>query len=380
MHGLVMLLTQIIVGQIEGTSTRLTHRVWWRVPIYLIIIGSAAWVAVSSAFLWTSEAYPGIVGLLAFVRHGGPIWLLSVPLVALMVVLAGSIPVAGRYGLVFLFQTATVALTLLGLATFQADGHAALNIEAVFSFLVTLPASLLSIVTALADNPPVDSPFAVFTFSYFGRLGHLRALNATARRLDWEVEMPRLPALALTATGYYGGGRSVRVVSGATYTNYSPNGPAGYWYHVTVTSPRPLPGFSLSRKPVPPEFVSHAVTGKVAGSLNFHVMPQDGRHVSDAWAQRFTQQLASGKRYLRMRRDGVTLAPGGLFYRHFNPFRLSPKSGQIEPVVDWLIGIATLLEEIAPEVEQVIPSSNDAFAPRLPYGRISQVDPTEHSW
>ena len=219
MHALVLLLTQIIMGQIESTSTRLTHKVWWRIPIYLIIIGSAVWVAVASAFLWTSEAYPGIVGLVAFARHGGPLWLLSIPLVALMTALAGSIPVAGRYGLVFLFQTATVVLTLIGLATFQHNGHAALNIPAVSSFLVTLPAGLLSIVTALADNPPVDAPLAFFTFSYFGRLGHLHALNATARRLGWEVEMPRWPALALTATGYYGSGRSVRVVSGATYTN-----------------------------------------------------------------------------------------------------------------------------------------------------------------
>ncbi len=380
MHALVILLTQIIMGQIESTSTRLTHKIWWRVPIYLIIIGSAVWVAVSSAFLWTSEAYPGIVGLAAFVRHGGPLWLLSIPLLALMTALAGSIPVAGRYGLVFLFQTATFVLTLNGLATFQANGHAALNIPAVSSFLVTLPAGLLSIVTALADNPPVDAPLAFFTFSYFGRLGHLRTLNATARRLGWDVEMPRWPALALTASGYYGSGRSVRVVSGATYTNYGPNGPAGYWYHVTVTSPRPLPGFSISRKPVPPELASDAVTGKVAGALNFYVMPQHGRPVSDAWMQRFVQQLTGGKRYLRMRRDSVSLTPGGLLYSHFNPFRLSPQSGQIEPLVDWLIGIATLLEEIAPEVEQVMPPSNEAFAPRLPYGRISQVDPTPHSW
>ena len=148
---------------------------------------------------------------------------------------------------------------------------------------------------------------------------------------------------------------------------------------MTVTSPRPLPGFSISRKPVPPEFASHAVTGKVAGSLNFYVMPQYGRPVSDSWMRPFAQRIVSGKRYLRSRRDSVALTPGGLLYRRFNPFRLSAKSGQIEPLVDWLIGIATLLEEIAPEVEQVTPPSNEAFAPRLPYGRISQVDPTQHA-
>lgn len=375
MHGLVMLLTQIMVGQIDNASTRFTHKVWWRIPIYLIIFGSAAWVAVASAFLWTSEAYPGIVGLLAFVRHGGPVWLLSIPLVALMTVLVGSIPVAGRYGLVFLLQTATFVLTLVGLATFQANGHAALNIAAVSSFLVTLPATLLAIVTALADNPSVDSPLAFFTFSYFGRLGHLRAVNATARSLGWEVEMPRQPALALTASGYYGSGRSVRVVSGATYPNYGPNGPAGYWYHVTVTSPSPLPGFGISRKRIPAEFVSHALTGQVAGSLNFYVIPPYGRHIPDAWTQRFAQQVASGRQFLRFGHNRVELTPGGLLYSHFNPFRLSAKSGHIEPLVDWLMGIATLLEAIAPEVEQVAHPANDAFAPRLPYGQISQVDP-----
>lgn len=380
MHGLVMLLTQIMIGQIDNASNRLTNKVWWRVPIYLIIFGSATWVAVSSAFLWTSEAYPGIVGLLAFVRHGGPVWLLSVPLLAIMTVLIGSIPVAGRYGPVFLLQTATFVLTLVGLATFQANGHAALNIEAVSSFLVTLPATLLAIITALADNPPVDSPFAFFTLSYFGRLGHLRALSDTARRRGWEVEMPRPPSLALTASGYYGSGRSVRVVSGATYTNYGPNGPAGYWYHVTVTSPRLLPGFGISRKKIPPEFIAHAITGKVAGSLNFYVIPQRGRYIPDSWIQRFAQQVGSGRQYVRSGYNRVELTPGGLLYTYFNPFRLSAKSGQIEPLVDWLIGIATLLEEIASEVEQVAPPSEDIFAPRLPYGQISQVDPQRRSW
>ncbi len=372
MHALVMLLTRIIIGSIDSASHRLTHKVWWRISTYLIIFGSAAWVSISSALLWTSEAYPGIVGLIAFARHGGPVWLLSIPLVALMTVLAGNIPITGRYGLVFLLQTGTFVLTLVGLATFQANGHAALNFEAVSSFLVTVPATLLSIVAALADNPPVDSPFAFFTLSYFGRLGHLRALNIAARRLAWEVEMPKQPSLALIVSGYYGSGRSVRVVSGVTYIDYGRNGgPAGYWYNVTVTSPRLLPGFSISRKKVPPEFVSRAITGKVAGSLTFYVILQYGQHVSDIWMQRFAEQVASGKRYLRTKHNRVKLTPGGLLYTNFNPFGLSAKSGQIEPLVDWLIGIATLLEEIAPEVEQVVPPPNQAFAPRLPYGQIS---------
>jgi hypothetical protein len=379
MYGLVMLLTQIIMGPIESASTRLTHQVLWRIPIYLIICGSAAWVAVASACLWTSAAYPGVIGLVAFVRHGGPAWLLSIPLVALMVVLTGSIPVAGRYGLVFLFQTATFWLTLIGMATFQANGHAALNVEAVSSFLVTLPATLLSVVTALADTPPLDSPLAVFTFSYFGRLGHLRALNATAHRLAWKVELSGRPVPTLAASGYYGSGRSVHVASGATFTNYGPNGRGGYWYHVTVTSQRLLPGFAVSRDKIPAEFVAYARTGTVAGSLNFYVIPPSGRHIAGSWMQRFAEQVASGKRYMRTRHNRVEPIPGGLLYTAFNPFHLTPECGRIEPLVDWLMGIATMLEEIAPEVEQAGAPSIEAFAPRLPYGQSREGGSASHA-
>lgn len=353
MHALVALLTQILVGQVDRTSSRLSHRVWWRVPIYLFVFGSAAWVAVSSAFLWTSKAHPGIKGVLDFVRHGGPLWLLGVPLVAFMIVLVGTIPAAGRYGLVLVLQTATFVLTLLGLAAFQEYGQTELNIEAVSSFLVTLPATLLTIVTALADNPPVDSPLAHFTFSYFGRLGHLRALNATARRLGWEVEMPRPISFALAASGYFGSGRSVRVLSGATYVSRGSSDPPGYWYNVTITSPRPFPGFGISRTKIPPEFAPYAITGKVSGTFNFYVIPHNGQRVPASWTQRFTQQVASGKGYLRTRYNRVEFALGGLHYTDFNPFRLSAKSGHIEPLVEWLIGIASMLEEVAPKVDDV---------------------------
>lgn len=91
MHALTMLLTQIIMGQVEGASNRMTQKVWWRFPIYFIILGSALWVAVASTFLWTSESHPGVVGLLDFVRHGGPAWLLSIPIVAMLVVFIGSL-------------------------------------------------------------------------------------------------------------------------------------------------------------------------------------------------------------------------------------------------------------------------------------------------
>jgi hypothetical protein len=382
MNALVVLLTQIMMGRVEGASNRITHKVWWRIPVYLVIFGSAAWVAVASALLWTSDAYPGIVGLLAFVRRGGPAWLLCIPLVAALTALAGCLPAAGRYGLVFVFQTATFALTLAGLAVFQANGHALLNLAAISSFLVTLPASLLAIVTALADTPPVDSPLAYVTLTYFGRVRHLRALSASARRLGWEISGPAGAARAMLVGGYYGGRRHAQVVSGWSMQGATA-ADSGYWFKLTVTSPSPLPAFRIARQKVPPEVAARAVTGAVTGGLNslrFYVLPRYGQQISQAWTERFIQHIASGKGYLRTARETVQLAPGGLLYTHFSMLRLTAKSGEFEPLLDWLIGVAMLLEEIAPDAETVAPPPTTDYTPRRPYGQISPVDPTSRSW
>jgi hypothetical protein len=76
----------------------------------------------------------------------------------------------------------------------------------------------------------------------------------------------------------------------------------------------------------------------------------------------------------------VQLAAGGILYTYFRMMRLPPRNGEIEPLVDWLTGIATLLEEIAPPAREVAPSTTDGFAPKGPYGQISDVDPSSRSW
>jgi hypothetical protein len=376
------ILSDVITGQIESTSNQLTHKVWWRFPIYFIILGSALWVTIASAFLWMSESHPGIVGLLGFVRHGGPAWLLSIPVVALLIVIIGSLPIAGRYGPVFILQAALFWLVLLGMANFQGDGHSALNMAAVSSFLATIPATLLAIVTGLADTPPVASPLAYFTMIYIGRVHHLRGLLASARRLGWEVTGPEGGERAVTVGGYYGGRRTVRVVSGVSGMGNSASD-QGYWFKVTVTSPSPLPSFQIARQKIPPYLASRAVTGTLAGGLRplrFYIIPQYDRPIPNEWVQRFTQQIARGMGFVRKLRESVQLTPGGILYTHFSMMSLPARSGDIEPLVDWLIGIASLLEEIAPTVEQVAPPATDDFAPKLPYGQISDVDPPSRTW
>src|SRR5690348_14937069 len=116
------ILTDVITGQVEGASTLMTHKVWWRFIIYFVILAAALWVAIASAFLWTSESHPGVVGLVEFVQHGGPAWMLSIPLIAIAIVIVGSLPVAGRYGPVLILQAALFTLLLTGMASFQGDG------------------------------------------------------------------------------------------------------------------------------------------------------------------------------------------------------------------------------------------------------------------
>ena len=384
------ILSDVITGQVESTSDRMTHKVWWRFPIYFIIIGSAAWVAIASAFLWESASHPGVVGLIDFARHGGPVWLLSIPVVAILTVIVGSLPVAGRYGLVLLLQVALFALTLAGLATFQADGHSAVNLPAITSFIVTLPAMLLALITALADVPPVTSPLAFLTMNYMGRVGHLRRLLASARRLGWETRGPEGKARALTIGGYYGGyagsytgmRRSVRVVSGVSGMGEATQD-QGYWYKVTVTSPSPLPTFEITRKKLPSHIAARAVTANLTGGvlpLQFYIIPPHGRPISDAWKEGFARHVAAGKGFVRSARDGIQLTSGGILYSSFRMMRLPAKSGDIEPLVNWLVGIASLLEEIAPPTEQTTPYTIQDYTPRQPYGQISDVDPNSRTW
>ncbi len=372
MYGLIPLLTRIIMGRIEGASNRMTHNVWWRFPIYFIVVAAALWVALASAFLWKSGAHPGIVGLLDYVRHGGPIWLLSIPIVALLVVFIGSLPVAGRYGPVFFLQAALMALTLLGAANFQANvrggGHAALNMAAASSWLITLPVTLLVVLATLADTPPVTSPLAIFNVSYIGRIRHLRGLLASAQRFGWEVNGPEGSAHAYTVSGYYGGRRNVRVVSGLTMYYGSAAPDQGYWYRMTVTSPSLLPTFEIARKRISPYVASHAVTGKLGGGLiplRFYVIPPHGQQPREEWVRRFAQQVAEGQGFVRHARDVVQLTPGGILYTSFRMTHLPAKSGEIEPLINWLSGIASLLEEVAPPVEMVTPPAADSL-PQTP--------------
>ncbi len=375
------ILFDVITGQVEGESHRLTRKVWWRFVIYLIILAAALWVAVASAFLWTSESHPGVVGLIDFVRQGGPAWMLSIPLIAIVIVIVGSLPVAGRYGPVFILQSALFALLLAGMAVFQGDGHSALNMAAVSSVLVTLPATVLAIMTGLGDAPPVTSPLAIFHMMYIGRIRHLRGLLASARRLGWEVRGPEGAERAFTTGGAYGGRRTVRVVSGVSWQGASAPD-QGYWYKVTLTSPSPLPSFEIAHSKIPPYVASRAITGEVGSRLRplrFYVIPKYHQPIRDDWAQRFTQQIARGRDFVGHARASVQLTPGGVLYTQFRMMSLPARSGAIEPLVDWLIGIAALLEEIAPPVEEVAPSASDDFAPRLPYGQISEVDPSSRT-
>ena len=378
---LASIASDIVTGQVESSSHRLTHKLWWRFPIYFIIVAAALWVAIASAFLWESEAYPGVAGLLAFVQHGGPTWLLSIPIVALLVVILGSLPVAGRYGLVLVAQAALFALVLAGMANFQADGHSALNLAAVSSFLVTIPAMLLAVITALADTPPVTSPLAYLTMYYMGRVGHLRRLLASARRLGWEVSGPEGASRAITVSGYSRDRRVVRVVSGVSAMGESAPD-QGYWYKVTLTSSRPLPAFEIARKKFPPHIAARAVTGAVTSGrrpLQFYVVPPHGRPLPAGWPDRFTRQVAAGRDFVRVPRESVRLTSGGILYTSFHMMRLPAKSGEVEPLVDWLSGVAALLEEVAPLVEEVTPYTA-GFTPGLPYGQISDVDPTSRTW
>jgi hypothetical protein len=364
MYGLISVLTALLVGQVDRASNRPTTKPWWRVPITLIIVASSAWVAYASAYLWTTSARPGVVGLLAFLQRGAPAWVLAVPLVALATVAAAVLPVAGRYGLVLLLQATTFALTLAALATF-APGTTDTNWPAISSFLATLPAVLLAIVTALGDVAPLDSPLVYFNMTYWGRIGYLRALSRSARRLGWEVSTPIASGRVYATGGYLGGRRDAQVVSGYTMqTNTLTGAGAGYWVKVQINALHPTPGATITRQRIAKDLAARATTSTIASGLlplRFYVLAAPPP--SAEWRDRFSRQIARGAAYLRGPQTVVRVVRGGLLYTRFSPFRMARRFGEIEPLADWLTALAALLEELAPDVPTEPPAPLDPMPP-----------------
>jgi hypothetical protein len=335
MFELIGLLTHLLVGQVDRASNRLTARPGWRVPITLFIIASAAWVAYASAYLWTNSAWPGVVGLL----------------VALGTVVAALLPIAGRYGLVLVLQFSTFVLSLVVLATF-APGPTDSNWPLVSSVLVTMPASILAIVTALGDVVPLDSPLVYCSVTYWGRTRCLRALERSARRLGWQISTPTGDGRVYTTGGYLGSRRDAQVVSGWNLTHPTRGlAGSGYWVKLQISLRRPTSGAIIGRQRLPKSFAARAITGKVQGGilpLRYSIISYR-KPPGAEWQSRFTQQIAAGATYLRGVRDIVHVVPGGLRYAHFSPFSLARRYGEIEPLADWLASLATLLEELAPD-------------------------------
>ena len=108
----------------------------------------------------------------------------------------------------------------------------------------------------------------------------------------------------------------------------------------------------------------HAVTGTVGGGLvrlRFTVMTS--QPPSADWLNRYTQQIARGGAYLRSAQALVRVVRGGLMYSRFSPFRMARRFGEIEPLAEWLTGLATLLEELAPDAAAEPPAPLDLLPP-----------------
>ncbi|HEV2236454.1 MAG TPA: hypothetical protein VGR57_07300 [Ktedonobacterales bacterium] len=357
-------LAHLLTGQIERGSHKFTTKPWWRVPVTLVIVASSAWVAYASAFLWATSVRPGIVGLLAFVRSGGPAWVLAAPLLALATLAAAIMPAAGRYGLVMFLAFATFWLVLLALATF-APGATDVSWPELSSYFATNPALLLALITVWGDAAPLESPLIYGNMTYWGRVGVLRALTASAHRLGWAVSIPNGTGQFYTTGGYLGGKRDVQVVAGYSlqYDSMTFTG-GGYWIKAQVNALRPIPGAMILRRRIHRDLAARATTGTVAGGpwpLRYYVMTP--RPPSADWQTRFTQQIVRGRAYLGGRQPVVRVVRGGLLYARYNPFRMPRRYGEIERLAEWLIGLAALLEELAPDAPVAPPAPLDLLPP-----------------
>jgi hypothetical protein len=237
-QSIIEALAQALLKQgVAGAGSLATIRAL-RMTCAAIIAAVATWVAVASAFLWTSARVPGVQGLVQYVlTAGGPIWELALPACAVVLALLLVLPVPGKFSLGWVLSAAVTALAMGALAEFQGVGHSALNGFAVFSMIPTWPMTLLSLGFAWGEVPPLDAPLSRLALKYYRRRKHLVALREYGRQRGLQISGPGGKGAALTMEGQYDAQHRVVITSSLQQAT---SGASTYKVNVRMSSPRDI--------------------------------------------------------------------------------------------------------------------------------------------
>lgn len=340
---------------IESAGSLYQHR-RFRAICALLLLAISVWIAVASTLLWTSSRLAGVSGLVQYAWSGGPLWLLALPIVAMLTAFITLLPLPGKFTLVAAFATATFGYTLAVLATFQGGGRYAVNATATASGISAILLPVLALILAFGEIPPLDAPLARIAVVYWGRRKHLLALREYGRQRGWRVTGPAGAKSALVVEGAYDPQHPITIISGASF-KLSTESAFTFSLVVKMGAPADIISLRIADQPLPKDQQRRMQPqGLIAGesrsrgsrrTLYYYLRPDRTYPLSEAFIAQFAALVEAGRSYLQPR-DMVQAVKFGIRYTHTSYRRLTYRDAQLDPLLGWMRDLTTLLEPASP--------------------------------
>jgi hypothetical protein len=354
--GLVSALVGKIAGWLFGASIEAAGERsgvrWFRSVCLVLAILISSYIAVASALFWEVDSQPGVMGLWQFTQQsGGPLWTLTLPVLAAILTLWLLLPLPGRHGIGVALTAGVFGLSLAAIIAMTGSGVHSISTATLISMLSALLLPILALVLAISDVPPLDAAMAHVSWVYWGRLRHLRALRLYGARHLWHVIEPHGTDSSLTVKGVYDAGRRVAAKSVAQFRLSTENS-ANYFLQADMSSPRDIIPFRISFTKPEKEVAERAYAGEARArgqrTIYYFLLPDPRTPMPASFAPRIARVIDEGRSFLR-NRDFVVATPYGIRYTHYSgAFQFSPKEANLDPYPTWIRSLLALLEEVTP--------------------------------
>lgn len=323
---------------------------------YWLLVFFAAWLIGAGLLAWVTVE-GRMLGIPQAVRLGVPAWHLIFPAYGVLSLALLLTRRPGTYwGLAighFVFAFGA-GLPLLGSWQMLDDRYGLdPTIWAALIFILGLLFALVAMFMALGEALLLSSPLA--RLIYAGRVGHLRGLFALAAQRGWQAGGPQPPDHSVFVAGQHEG-RDVRVQSGEK-VSYGADSGHFYWVSIAAKSVLPAMALAVGRPLARPADRERELRGKchTAGKLmmDFYLWPQAGQDLPPAAVEAIAQALDRGRRFLRVG-SAVYTDYNTIYYGQKSIFRLSDGADQMAELIDWLAGLAAVLERETTLVEPLL--------------------------
>lgn len=317
-----------------------------RAILYGFALLGTGFIAIASAFFWQTARLAGIRGLIDYVQNGGPVWFLTLPILATLAFVLLLIPLRGRFSLVALLCVGVMGFGLGELASFQ-GGSYDVSWPTIASMLTGLVLALVGVALMFGDIPPMDSGMAHVSLVYWGRLRHLKALRQFARDRQWQITEPSITSNAMQVSGPLDATHTVSITNSAKYTLSTGNA-AVLSVKIKLSSPADILAFALSPKEIKiRNSLMRTLKARWKQPLYFTLQPLPGQTIPDAFLDRLTPVLEAGRPFIG-KLDITQATPYGLQIVH-NYATFVPHDMQLVAQLQWLRDLVGLLEEVSPQ-------------------------------